>query len=366
MGIKDLFKVLRTHCPEAIVATNLSTLAGKRIAIDISVFLYKYIKTAGDDWLDSLILLLCRIKKMKIRAVCVFDGDEAPAEKKQEQLRRREEFKKIAKRADTCQEVYEKVYTSTIGTGKLDDHTAKQVTTLLTVRGKCDADMTDILDVCNKLEKRMYNMRKQATPVTQQHREQAMEVVRLLGLAYFQADGEAEALCVHLNRAGKVDGVLTEDTDVLAHGAHNMYCKINLNTSDCVHINHEVMLTSLAMSRSQFRDMCILLGCDYNHRPRGYGPVRAHAVIVKHKSIEKIIENENIDTSQLHYQRCRELFTPPILLSRYELPINIAPNMEGLKEFFIEHNVTINPKVIADLWKTKVVVIHHGQEGQRH
>ncbi len=44
-------------------------------------------------------------------------------------------------------------------------------------------------------------------------------LLKSLGLECLQAEGEAEALCALLNRRGKVDAVVTEDSDTFCHGA---------------------------------------------------------------------------------------------------------------------------------------------------
>jgi hypothetical protein len=75
MGIKDLYKVIYEHGSEGVGVVNLEDIKGLRIAVDISVFLYKFIRTAGDDgdkWLNAFIHFLCTFKKHKINCVCIF------------------------------------------------------------------------------------------------------------------------------------------------------------------------------------------------------------------------------------------------------------------------------------------------------
>ena len=62
MGIQDFYKVLEEHCPDVMVNMKLSALSGIKIAVDISIFLNKFVKTAGEvKWIESFIILLCLI-----------------------------------------------------------------------------------------------------------------------------------------------------------------------------------------------------------------------------------------------------------------------------------------------------------------
>lgn len=45
------------------------------------------------------------------------------------------------------------------------------------------------------------------------------------------------------------------------------------------------------ISREQFIDLCILLGCDYCNNIRGIGPKKAFELIKQYKNIETILEN---------------------------------------------------------------------------
>ena len=48
MGIKDLFKLIKTNAPNELLDFHLHEFMGWRLPIDISIFLNKFIKSAGD------------------------------------------------------------------------------------------------------------------------------------------------------------------------------------------------------------------------------------------------------------------------------------------------------------------------------
>lgn len=51
------------------------------------------------------------------------------------------------------------------------------------------------------------------------------------------------------------------------------------------------ILQEMNLSRQQFIDLCILLGCDYCGTIKGIGPKKAIDLIKQHGSIEKILDN---------------------------------------------------------------------------
>ena len=95
-----------------------------------------------------------------------------------------------------------------------------------------------------------------------------------MGLAYLQALGEAETLCAYLAIKGQVDAVLTEDTDVMAYGTPVMLAFKDLKVTDeqVYGLHHKNILKDLEMNHEEFRDLCILLSCDYNERVKGFVP----------------------------------------------------------------------------------------------
>ena len=90
MGINHLYQVIKLLCPDQLGSVDISELVGYKIAVDISIFLYKYVRSAGETvWMNIFILLLCTLKKYGIKAICIFDGPNPPIEKKKEQEKRR-------------------------------------------------------------------------------------------------------------------------------------------------------------------------------------------------------------------------------------------------------------------------------------
>ena len=90
MGIKNLNKFLREQAKESINIISLAELSGKKIAIDISIYMYKYASEEG--LLENIYLMLSVLRHYNIIPIFVFDG-KPPAEKKELLIKRKEDKK---------------------------------------------------------------------------------------------------------------------------------------------------------------------------------------------------------------------------------------------------------------------------------
>jgi 5'-3' exonuclease len=373
MGINNLYKVINEIAPSSIRKYPLSRLRGYRVAIDISIFLYKYIRSAGDRyWMGTFILLLCTLKKHGIKAVCVFDGPNPPIEKQQERVLRRETTKKIRDRMERCKQMIEEASKMS---GDFDTEIpiefVEECKTLIRPRrGYYDnTNYEDIHDIVSSLHIVVDRLKKQSDPITDEHPKMAIKIVKMLGLSYYQADGEAETLCSYLALKGEVDAVLTEDTDVLVYGTPLMIAfKDNKLTDEMVYcISFERLLKESELSMAEFQDLCILLRCDYNKHTgsiKGFPPdgkkrkkavnigmVGALAFIQELRCIEKIQEYIE-DISPLKHERCRHIFTDFSMLEDINVvPLNAPPDVDKLNNFIRENRLNVTLEYIMGCWK---------------
>jgi len=100
-----------------------------------------------------------------------------------------------------------------------------------------------------------------------------------LGVPCITAVGEAEGFCAALDRAGVVDGVISDDSDSLCYGARIVYRHFsadpkNFSVSRYVATRLE---SELGLSRERMVGMAVLLGSDFN--PGGVAGVGREAVV---------------------------------------------------------------------------------------
>ena len=94
MGIKHLNRFLRTNCSDSIKCVPISDLSGKKIAVDISIYMYKF---AGDNSLiENMYLMITTFRYYNIIPIFIFDGK--PIAEKKELLQKRKENKIAAEK----------------------------------------------------------------------------------------------------------------------------------------------------------------------------------------------------------------------------------------------------------------------------
>lgn len=316
---------------EVLKMTALSELSGMSCAIDISIFLYKTIRSCGVyGWENQFIYLICVLVKNKISCVCVFDGKNPPIEKKREQQSRRETVKKQVDKLERC-----KVIKDTLEKGMsepLYEPPEQIIKECQEITGKYHTSASNIIgELVNTIAK----LTNQTIPITDEYKEKAKEILNMLDVKVVQADGEAEGLCASMARDGFVDFVLSEDTDVLVYGARRLcaFKKFKFSDEMVYAIDLAEILTRMEMTFESFVDLCILLSCDYNVRVKGWIPSakkqkKAVAIGAK-KALEMIEEYGDLDSMKdfieqfedLNHERCREIF------KGVEYTTDMIPNM---------------------------------------
>ena len=134
---------------------------------------------------------------------------------------------------------------------------------------------------------------QKAVDVTPVMARQLIEELKRLDVQYVVAPYEADAQLAYLEAKGIINGILSEDSDLLVFGAKRLLTKLDQH-GDCVEINrgdfascHEISL--VGWTDAQFRRMAILSGCDYLPSINKMGLKTAYRYIRKYKNVEKVI-----------------------------------------------------------------------------
>jgi len=93
-----------------------------------------------------------------------------------------------------------------------------------------------------------------------------------------------------------VDGIITEDSDLLVFGARNTLFKfdtsatvIRISRADFGSI-HSATASFVGWTDAQFREMAMLSGCDYLPSIPGIGLITAAKLMRKHRTVEKALQ----------------------------------------------------------------------------
>ena len=230
MGIKYLNNFLRTECGDLIKVISIAELSGKKIAVDISIYMYKY--ESNEALIENMYLMLATFRQYNIIPIFIFDG-KPPTEKKA-LLQKRKENKKEA----------EKEY-----------NILKQ-----------KLDMNDIIDYDDKQEiiSNMDLLKKQFIYINREKIEQVKNLIRAYGTTYYDAPGEADELCALLVLKNKVWACLSEDMDMFVYGCTRVIRYLSLFNHTAVLYNTKEILQKLSITQKELREICVLSGTDYN------------------------------------------------------------------------------------------------------
>lgn len=178
---------------------------------------------------------------------------------------------------------------------------------------------------------------------------------------------EADAQLTYLFKNGKIDFVITEDSDLLAYGVTKVFFKMDpngmgieidlRNLSQCEAFKMPLSKGGKLFDHNLFLKTCILNGCDYCESIKGIGFKTALKLMKEHNgdinAILAYLKNEGYTIRENYleeFQRAELTFRYQVIYDidlksqRYlnELPDNISDSI------IIEYFGTIQPIAIAN------------------
>ena len=230
MGIKHLNRFFKENAGESIKFISLADLSGKKIAVDISIYMYKY---ASDDILiENIYLMLSIFRYYNVIPIFVFDG-KPPTEKK-ELLKKRRQDKQEA------EEEFNQLKNKLINNDVMDD-----------------IEKQDIINNMDMLKRRFVHINRDDI-------ENVKELIRAYGATYYDAPGEADELCAMLTIKGKVWACLSEDMDMFVYGCPRVIRYLSLLNHTAVIYDTKGILENLGVTQKELREICVISGTDYN------------------------------------------------------------------------------------------------------
>ncbi|KAL9095481.1 MAG: hypothetical protein Q9165_002352 [Trypethelium subeluteriae] len=135
---------------------------------------------------------------------------------------------------------------------------------------------------------------QKAIDVTPEMACQLIAELKRAGVNYIVAPYEADSQLVYLERKGLIQGIISEDSDMLVFGAKCLLTKLD-QYGECVMVHRrdfaacrEVSL--VGWTDADFRRMAILSGCDYLPSISNMGLKTAYRLLRKYKNIERLVK----------------------------------------------------------------------------
>eukprot|EP01103_Thecamoeba_quadrilineata_P005916 TRINITY_DN1565_c2_g1_i1.p1 TRINITY_DN1565_c2_g1~~TRINITY_DN1565_c2_g1_i1.p1 ORF type:complete len:686 (+),score=183.40 TRINITY_DN1565_c2_g1_i1:85-2142(+) len=254
MGISNLLPSLKSITTDV----NVSKYANKKVAIDTYCWLHKAVYSCSTELCQNIPTekyinyCLDRVKMMKqlnITPVLVFDGAPLPIKGGTNEERRINRAANKEKGLD---------YLRNGNTHLANKHFQRSVS---------------------------------ITPEMSARLIRALEKQRV---EYIVAPYEADAELAYLSRSGYVHSVISEDSDLLAYGCERVLFKMdragNGQEIELARLGETTQPSFKHFSHDMFRRTCILAGCDYLPSIKGLGIAKAHTIVKKYQTSEKILE----------------------------------------------------------------------------
>ena len=215
MGVRYLHSVLVQTCSKsAIHKINMSELSNKTIAIDISIYMYKFL---GENTLvESAIYMLSVFRKYGVNPIFVFDGKPPP------------EKKRIIQERQIRKKQAEEKYSVALLLGDSEE---------------------------------MKTLQKQVVRINETHIQLIKELVVAFGAKYCVAEGEADEVCAKLVLSGEAWGCLSEDMDMFLYGCPRILRQFNMHNGTLVLHDLPRIISDLELeSVEQFRNIVMSTG----------------------------------------------------------------------------------------------------------
>jgi len=127
---------------------------------------------------------------------------------------------------------------------------------------------------------------------------QIQYLLSLFGIPFLTAEGEADSQCVFLEKAGLVDGIISNDNDLLLFGAQNMYKDVFNNKSDPMLFSSNLIESELGLTQADLILLSYLLGSDYTDGVKGIGVVTACEILVAFHKKDTTKDKQSIELLQ--------------------------------------------------------------------
>lgn len=361
MGVNGLNEFIKNKYPLTINYGHISYFSFKRISLDVSPFIYRFMNVYGKEdnkWLRCFINLVILFKKNYVRVIPVFDG-ECPVEKKREQQDRKMVKDKKIEDIKTLEEDMVDYQVSGVITDRLrkinqNFSPPKKKASLLhslSNESKDEINIEKVMEYIQKQNNHIVNINKDDI-------QKIKNVFDAFGVPYLVATFESEQLCCALVNSGICDAVLSPDSDCIAYNPKFIINHLDTTDGTIKWIDTDVLRGELNFSKQELQDFCILLGCDYNRtcKLKNVGPVKAFGLMQKFKSIESI---ENFDVKNIKYEECRKIFSytleQDILKQLKDIENKVNFNIQDIKIFCEKYGLFVNYKLLHEINKTPIV-----------
>ncbi|XP_045567258.1 DNA excision repair protein ERCC-5 [Salmo salar] len=149
-----------------------------------------------------------------------------------------------------------------------------------------DINVDELVALESSLGEQQSSLREQkqqqeriAATVTGQMCLESQELLRLFGVPFLVAPGEAEAQCAALDRTDQTHGTITDDSDVWLFGGRHVYKNFFSQNKYVEYYQYVDLQNQLGVDRTKLINLAYLLGSDYTEGVPGVGYVTGMEIL---------------------------------------------------------------------------------------
>ncbi|GMG21589.1 unnamed protein product [Ambrosiozyma monospora] len=173
---------------------------------------------------------------------------------------------------------------------------------------------------------------QKACDVTPEMAKAVIEHFKIHNVKFVVAPYEADSQMVYLEKAGLVDGIISEDSDLLIFGAQTLLTKLK-DDATCIEIkrqNFKLIKSPQvhAFTQDQWMLVSILSGCDYSKGIPGVGMQKSITMVKKYQTLKRVLMAIRFEgkisipsTFEDEYNKATIAFRYPIVFD----PITLTP-----------------------------------------
>ena len=287
MGVSGLPPLLA----QAGTRAKLADLKNKRIAVDASFWLFRGAYCCANElmthqkttaYLNYSIQAAQKLRQLGIYLTIVFDGKSLPAKANEHEKRR-----KLRARAERDHQEH----------GENVRELEWQIRDSEEGRESQFHDNAEEVDDCDHARLEMARnaqaeAAKRAIKISDEMVCSAMYVLsHIEGVEVLRAPYEADVQLAYLARSGYCYAVLSDDSDLVAHGVARVLMRYDKNSGEALLVEQEKLLqfsvrrfSLKGYTPAMLLEMCVLSGVDYLQSPLGLSVYGANEYIKKYKT----------------------------------------------------------------------------------
>ena len=225
MGVHRLNQLLQSKGESHIREVRLKELGGRTVAVDASIYMYKFL---GDRaLLAGIYQMVVLFRRAGADLVFVFDGQPPP-----------EKMAAQAERSRRKEEAYE-------------------------ARCKLEAQLSSNEVRGREARAELAQLKRKSLRLGRVRVDQVRRLLDQCGVSHISASGEADHACAQLVIGGRCWACLSEDTDMFPLGCPRVLRYLNLMQGKCTLYDWEAMRRGLSIGQDEFRLLCAAAGSDY-------------------------------------------------------------------------------------------------------